>query len=88
MNSNAKVKFLYKIPPGCLNNYYQSPGCEYIIAITHMRTDNDVRLAEKVPEIGLILGGHSLVYEKRKVNNEYNLHYTSIYCSLLLKAKN
>ena len=32
-----------------------------------MRTDNDVRLAEKVPEINLILGGHSLVYEKRKV---------------------
>jgi len=48
-------------------------GCEYIIAITHMRTDNDVRLAEKVPEIGLILGGHSLVYEKRKVNGVYIL---------------
>merc|ERR1719471_2113332 len=38
-----------------------------------MRTDNDVRLAEKVPEIGLILGGHSLVYEKRKVNGVYIL---------------
>ena len=42
-------------------------GCEYIIAVTHMRTDNDVRLAEKVPEVNLILGGHSQVYEKRKV---------------------
>jgi len=48
-------------------------GCEYIIAVTHMRTDNDVRLAEKVPEINLILGGHSLVYEKRKVNGVYIL---------------
>ena len=42
-------------------------GCEYVIALTHMKTDNDVRLAEKVPEIDLILGGHNLVYEKRKV---------------------
>ena len=38
-----------------------------MVALTHMRTDNDVRLAEKVPEIDLILGGHNLVYEKRKV---------------------
>ena len=35
-----------------------------------MRTDNDVRLAEKVPEIDLILGGHNLVYEKRKVRRK------------------
>jgi len=48
-------------------------GCEYIIAVTHMRTDNDVRLAEKVPEVNLILGGHSQVYEKRKVNGVYIL---------------
>ena len=41
-----------------------------MVALTHMRTDNDVRLAEKVPEIDLILGGHNLVYEKRKVRRE------------------
>ena len=45
------------------------PGCEFVVALTHMRTDNDVRLAEKVPEIDLILGGHNLVYEKRKVRD-------------------
>ena len=45
----------------------QCSGCEFVVALTHMRTDNDVRLAEKVPEIDLILGGHNLVYEKRKV---------------------
>ena len=44
-----------------------------MVALTHMRTDNDVRLAEKVPEIDLILGGHNLVYEKRKVNGTYIL---------------
>ena len=50
-----------------------SSGCEFVVALTHMRTDNDVRLAEKVPEIDLILGGHNLVYEKRKVNGTYIL---------------
>ena len=42
-------------------------GCEYVVALTHMRTPNDIRLAESVPEIDLILGGHDHVYEKRKV---------------------
>ena len=37
-----------------------------------MRTDNDVRLAEKVPEVNMILGGHSQVYEKRKVRLAIN----------------
>ena len=38
-----------------------------MIALTHMRTPNDILLAENVPEIDLILGGHDHVYEKRKV---------------------
>ena len=42
-------------------------GCEYVIALTHMRTPNDIRLAENVPEVDLILGGHDHVYEKLKV---------------------
>jgi len=29
-----------------------------VIALTHMRWPNDVRLAENVPEIDLVLGGH------------------------------
>ena len=57
-----------------MNNDGLFVGCEFIIALSHMRTDNDVRLAEKVPEIGLILGGHSAVYEKRKVRSNV-LHY-------------
>lgn len=55
----------------CINLLVCS-GCEYVIALTHMRTDNDVRLAEKVPEVNMILGGHSLVYEKRKVGLALN----------------
>lgn len=43
-------------------------GCDYIIALTHMRTPNDIKLAENCPEIDLILGGHDHVYEIKVVN--------------------
>ena len=33
-----------------------------------MRIPNDVRLAEEVPELHLILGGHDHHYEKREVS--------------------
>lgn len=39
-------------------------GCEVIIALTHMRTPNDIRLAENCPKIDLILGGHDHVFEE------------------------
>lgn len=42
-------------------------GCDYVIALTHMRTPNDIRLAENVDEIDLILGGHDHVYEINEV---------------------
>lgn len=42
-------------------------GCDYVIALTHMRTPNDIRLAENVDGIDLILGGHDHVYELLKV---------------------
>ena len=42
-------------------------GCEVVIALTHMRTPNDIRLAENVEEVDIILGGHDHVYEKQKV---------------------
>lgn len=36
---------------------------DYVIALTHFRTPNDIRLADSVPEIDLILGGHDHDYE-------------------------
>ncbi|CAL4062120.1 unnamed protein product, partial [Meganyctiphanes norvegica] len=48
----------------------RNEGCEYIIALTHMRTPNDTRLAENVDEIDLILGGHDHEYELKKVNDK------------------
>lgn len=41
-------------------------GCELIIALTHMRTANDLHLAEHATGIDLILGGHDHVYEIRE----------------------
>ena len=45
----------------------KAKGCQFIIALTHMRTPNDLRLAENATDIDLILGGHDHVYEKKKV---------------------
>lgn len=50
-----------------LSLYFFFKGCDYVIALTHMRTPNDIRLAENVDEIDLILGGHDHVYEILKV---------------------
>lgn len=46
-------------------------GCDYVIALTHMRTPNDIKLAEQCDEIDLILGGHDHVYEIKQVNGKY-----------------
>jgi len=51
----------------------KAKGCQFIIALTHMRTPNDLRLAENATDIDLILGGHDHVYEKKKVNGIYVL---------------
>ncbi|CAD7078007.1 unnamed protein product [Hermetia illucens] len=47
----------------------RNEGCEIVIALTHMRTPNDVILAQNCSNIDLILGGHDHVFEITKVNN-------------------
>ncbi|XP_052759470.1 snake venom 5'-nucleotidase isoform X1 [Galleria mellonella] len=54
-----------------LASQLKQEGCEYVIALTHMRTPNDIKLAEGCTEIDLILGGHDHVYEVLEVNNKY-----------------
>lgn len=44
---------------------------DYVIALTHARTPNDIKLSDSVPEIDLILGGHDHVYEIIKRPNNY-----------------
>lgn len=46
-------------------------GCEMVIALTHMRTPNDIQLASQCPKIDLILGGHDHVYEDLVVNGTH-----------------
>ncbi|XP_065570879.1 mannosylglucosyl-3-phosphoglycerate phosphatase-like isoform X2 [Artemia franciscana] len=46
-------------------------GCDFVIALTHMRTPNDLRLAEANTGVDLILGGHDHVFESIKVNDTY-----------------
>jgi len=46
----------------------RAEGVDYVIALTHMRWPNDIRLAENVEEIDLILGGHDHDFGCREVN--------------------
>ncbi|XP_076449119.1 mannosylglucosyl-3-phosphoglycerate phosphatase-like [Babylonia areolata] len=48
-------------------------GADIVIALTHMRWPNDEKLAECVPEIDLILGGHDHDYDVKQVNGRYVL---------------
>jgi len=45
----------------------RAEGVDYVIALTHMRWPNDIRLAENVEEIDLILGGHDHDFGCRQV---------------------
>merc|ERR1719163_33230 len=40
----------------------RAQGAELVLALTHMRMPNDVRLAEEVFEIDAVLGGHDHEY--------------------------
>lgn len=55
--------------------YLRAQGAEIIIALTHMREPNDLKLAEKTPPglIDLILGGHDHFYAHHIVNDVHVL---------------
>ena len=48
-------------------------NCDIVIALTHMRQPNDIKLAENSPRIDLILGGHDHDVQNVKVgtSNSY-----------------
>ncbi|XP_050073138.1 trifunctional nucleotide phosphoesterase protein YfkN [Anopheles maculipalpis] len=46
-------------------------SCDVIIALTHMRTPNDIELAKHSGHIDLILGGHDHVYEVLNTEDTY-----------------
>ncbi|CRL06860.1 CLUMA_CG019615, isoform A [Clunio marinus] len=65
-----EVTFIDYIEAGNrLANDLIKEGCDVIIALTHMRTPNDLNLATHCPKLDLILGGHDHVYEIVKINH-------------------
>ncbi|KAL4457316.1 hypothetical protein ABPG75_012181 [Micractinium tetrahymenae] len=58
-----EVRYLDFVPEGRrLEAELRTRGADLVIALTHMRLPNDLRLAESVPEIDLVLGGHDHDY--------------------------
>lgn len=51
-----------------LINFVFCQGCDMVIALTHMRTPNDLKLANNTTGIDIILGGHDHVLEDIEVN--------------------
>ena len=47
-------------------------NCDIVIALTHMRQPNDIKLAENSPRVDLILGGHDHDVQNIKVS-EFNV---------------
>ena len=45
-----------------------------IIALTHMRVPNDLRLAREVPELHMVLGGHDHQYYTENVSDVATPH--------------
>ena len=56
-----------------LRNEHQ---CDLVIALAHMRWHHDVKLAEQVPGVDMVLGGHDHFYRVQTVQKEGNPEQT------------
>ncbi|KAG8327609.1 hypothetical protein J6590_015643 [Homalodisca vitripennis] len=65
-----------------LTEYLRNQGCDYVIALTHLRMKNDIKLAEGCPGVDLILGGHDHEYQVIQVNGTYIVKSGSDFKSL------
>nr|XP_054748733.1 snake venom 5'-nucleotidase-like [Lytechinus pictus] len=65
-----------------LGTELKEQGADYVIAITHMRLPNDIRLASETSAIDLILAGHDHDYSLQKVNGTYIVKSGSDFKSL------
>mmetsp|Transcript_19808 Transcript_19808/g.26768 ORF Transcript_19808/g.26768 Transcript_19808/m.26768 type:complete len:103 (-) Transcript_19808:1137-1445(-) len=48
----------------------QEEGCNYVIALTHMRFKHDEKFAREVPGVDIVLGGHDHEYHCKAVSHE------------------
>ncbi len=54
--------------------YYKiKDSCDLVIAITHQSMEDDIRLAERIPGLALIMGGHEHDMRKQLVGNVWIL---------------
>ncbi|XP_028396283.1 snake venom 5'-nucleotidase-like [Dendronephthya gigantea] len=53
-----------------LSKKLRDEGCDFIIALTHMRLENDQKLAASVPGVDIVLGGHDHDYGIYDVNGK------------------
>ena len=51
----------------------EEKNCDLIVALTHMRIPNERHLAQEVPEIDIILGGHDHLYHVELINEVFFL---------------
>ena len=49
---------------------FQEEGADFVVALTHMRWPNDVRLTQEVPDMDLVLGGHDHGYGVKEIDGE------------------
>ncbi|KAF6016894.1 hypothetical protein EB796_024792 [Bugula neritina] len=54
-----------------LSERLRQQGADVVIALTHMRMKNDITLAEKVPGVDIILGGHDHDYHIEQIEGRY-----------------
>lgn len=44
-------------------------SCDVVVALTHQAMEDDIRLAERLPKLGLIMGGHEHDMRRQQVGN-------------------
>jgi 5'-nucleotidase len=50
----------------------ENEQCDFVFALAHMRMNHDVKLAEQVEGIDLVLGGHDHFYKVEPLTTKYN----------------
>lgn len=59
-------------------------NCDFVFALTHLRLQNDQKLAREVPGLDLILGGHDHIYHHEQINQNLLIKSGSDFLSFSL----
>eukprot|EP00050_Salpingoeca_kvevrii_P002657 m.199199 g.199199 ORF g.199199 m.199199 type:complete len:165 (-) comp10656_c0_seq6:50-544(-) len=61
----------------------EQENCRLVIALTHMRLPNDELLAQSVPELDAVFGGHDHFYKVQTINGVFVCKVRQLYFSRL-----